>query len=120
MRQVSNLLMGTLMALVLALGCAGWAEAETISLNRNPEPDVTAYRALTCNTGPTCDPTTPTPALDLTQPATGRPSKLIPTNLSGRIAFKAEDAVGNQSQPSVAIPFRGAALSAPTGLQQLP
>ncbi len=116
----SNLMRVWIVGLVLALGCAGWAEAETISLNRNPEPDVAAYRALTCNTGPTCDPTTPTPAMDLTQPATGRPSKLIPANLWGRIAYKAEDLVGNQSQASVAIPFRGAALSAPTGPQVSP
>jgi hypothetical protein len=119
MRRSHVMIVGTAAA-VLALGYVALAEAETISLNRNPEPDVVAYRALTCNTSATCDPTTPTPALDLAQPATGRPSKLIPTALSGRIAYKAEDAVGNQSPPSVAIPFRGAALSAPTGPQVLP
>ncbi len=107
-------------AAVMALGCVGLVEAETISLNRNPEPDVAWYRAMTCNTSATCDPTTPAPALDIPQPATGRPSKTVPTTLSGRIGYKAEDTVGNQSPVSVAIPFRGAALSAPTGLQLSP
>lgn len=117
--QKSHAIIVGMAAAVLALGCAGLAEAVSLEMNRNTD-DTAMYKALTCATGPTCVPTTPTPEMDIAQPATGKPTKVIPPALSGRIAYMAQDAVGNQSQPSVAIPFRGAALNVPTGLQQLP
>ena len=106
---------------IVGVGIAvGTAEAASLTMDRNAEPDVTMYRAYTCGASATCTPTTRQPELDVAQPATGNPVKLIPPTLSGRVGYKAEDAVGNQSPLSNVVPFRGAPLNAPTGVQPLP
>lgn len=106
----------------LLLGCAEWAEADAASLtmNRNTESDMAWYRAFTCNTDAACIPATRAPTLDIAQPVTGAPIIAIPLTVSGRVAYKAEDLVGNQSGLSNIIPMRGAPLNAPSGVQQLP
>ena len=106
--------------LILCLSYAGWAEAASLTMDRVPDADMAQYRALTCTGSATCVPSTREPLLDIAQPATGNPVKLIPSTLSGRVCYKSEDTVGNQSLCSNIIPFRGAVLSAPAGLQQIP
>ena len=96
------------------------ARAASLTMDRVPDADMAQYRALTCTGSATCVPSTREPLLDIAQPATGNPVKLIPSTLSGRVCYKSEDTVGNQSLCSNIIPFRGAVLSAPAGLQQIP
>jgi len=112
--------MKTLYALFILLAFAIPAQAASLTMDRNTETDMAWYRAFTCNTDPACVPSTREPLLDIVQPATGTPMLVIPLTLSGRVGYKAEDKVGNQSGLSNTPPFRGAPLNAPTGVHQLP
>ena len=106
--------------LFMGLMGAGSAEAASLTMNRVTDTDMTRYVALTCTGSTTCVPATREPLLDIVQPATGDPVKVIPLTLAGRVCYKAEDSVGNQSVCSNIVPFRGAALSAPTLLPLIP
>jgi len=109
-----------LYALFILLAFTVPAEAASLTMNRNTESDMAWYRAFTCNTDSACVPATRAPTLDIAQPVTGAPIIAIPLTASGRVGYKAEDTVGNQSGLSNVIPFRGALLTVPTGVQQLP
>jgi hypothetical protein len=105
--------------MVMAIG-AGIASAASLTMDHNTESDMAWYRAFTCNTDAACVPAKHEPTLDILQPVTGAPLIAIPLTLSGRVGYKAEDTVGNQSGLSNIIPMRGAPLNAPSGVQQLP
>jgi hypothetical protein len=98
----------------------GNAQAASVTMDRNTESDMAWYRAQHCNTSTTCIPNTPKSSLDIPQPLIGNPTKVIPATESGRLCYKAEDVVGNQSPCSNTIPFRGVPLLAPSGLVQTP
>ena len=110
----------SVMILCLVLGVVIVSQAASVTMNRNTEPDMAWYRAFTCVGSNTCVPSTALPSMDIQQPATGNPTKVIPPTASGRICYEAEDSVGNQSACSNTVPFRGQPLSAPSGLQQIP
>ena len=112
--------MKTLYALFILLAFAVTVEAASLTMTRNTESDMAWYRAFTCNTDAACIPATRAPTLDIAQPVTGAPLIAIPLTLSGRVGYKAEDTVGNQSGISNVIPFRGAPLNAPSGVLELP
>ena len=122
MRRINMRIAGVLAVVVLCLTVfVGLGSAASLTMNRNAEPDMASYRAYECTTGPTCVPNVRVPALDILHPATGNPTIVIPVTESGRICYRAVDLVGNESVGcSNVIPFRGQALSAPTGLQQIP
>lgn len=120
MEQKGKFGFGLFVAAILCLGCAGWAEASSLTMGRVLDTDMAKYIALTCIGSPTCIPATREPLLDIAQPATGDPVKVIPATLAGRVCYKSEDSVGNQSLCSNIIPFRGAVLSAPTLLPLIP
>ena len=105
---------------VLSVCFVGWAEAASLTMDRVTAPDMANYRAFTCTGSSTCLPGPREPLLDIAQPATGNPVKVIPATLAGRVCYKSEDTVGNQSLCSNIIPFRGAALDVPTGLLLIP
>lgn len=113
----SNLLIAGLMALVLALGCAGLAEAATLTWDRNAETDMQDYQVWACFT-PSCVVVKSAATLQpgtVVQPATGvNPQYVI--DLAGRegsIAVSARDQSLNESGLSVPVPFDQKAPAVP-------
>lgn len=108
MKQRRPMIVG-MMAAALALGCAGLAEAATLTWDRNAETDMQDYQVWACFT-PSCVVVKSAATLQpgtVVQPATGvNPQYVI--DLAGRegsIAISARDRSLNESGLSVAVPF---------------
>lgn len=107
MRTSNRMIIG-MAAAVLALGCAGWTEAATLTWDRNTETDMQDYQVWACFT-PSCvvvkSPTTLQPGT-VVQPPTGNPTYIIDTaGREGSVAVSARDRSLNESGLSVAVPF---------------
>ena len=113
-----------LLALISVLVCATWAEAATLSSDRNSELDMKDYQVWICQT-PSCvvvksastlQPTT------IAQPAVGiRPSMVVDlTGKEGAFALSARDLSLNESVLSVQVPFDFKGPSAPLNPQLTP
>ena len=108
-----------ILSISLLLGCAyvGWADAATLSSDRNSEPDMKDYQVWIC-TVPNCvvvkSPTT-LQATTIPQPAVGvRPSLVLDlTGKEGAFALSARDLSLNESALSVQVPFDFKGPSAP-------
>ena len=101
----------------LLVGCVGWADAATLSSDRNSELDMKDYQVWIC-TVPNCvvvkSPTT-LQATTIPQPAVGvRPSLVLDlTGKEGAFALSARDLSLNESALSVQVPFDFKGPSAP-------
>ena len=113
-----------ILCLVSVLGCATWANAATLSSDRNSEPDMKDYQVWICQTvncvvvksAATLHPTT------IPQPAVGvRPSLVVDlTGKEGAFALSARDLSLNESVLSVQLPFDFRGPIAPTNPQLTP
>lgn len=96
-----------LMLCAIMIGIEAPAFALTLEWTRNTETDLKQYHVYVCKVQG-C--TSTNIGLDwigsVPQPLVGiKPSILLPVNINGAVSVVAEDQAGNQSGPSVSLPF---------------
>lgn len=124
MKKLLQFGFGFVLVAILSLGCAGWAEAATLSSNPNTELDIFDYQFWICQT-PNCvvvkSSATLQPTTVLHPTGGARPSLVVDlTGKEGAFAMSARDLSRNESVLSVQVPFDFKAPAAPLNPQLMP
>ena len=113
-----------ILALLSTISCVAWAEASTLSWDRNQtDLDVATYKVYKCGTAGCTVTQVPANVIGtVPQPAAGVVPSFPVTilGLSGAFAVSATDLSGNESALSVPLPFDSIAPPVPQNLRLVP